>query len=59
VLALGNFLLPAVVLWAWGYDGFLVMELLCWVERVLVSGGVGLGKYGKCIVHFGVGFGIE
>ncbi len=21
--------------------------------------GVGLGEYGKCIIHFGVGFGIE
>ncbi len=59
VLALGNLLLPAVLLWAWGYDGFVIVDLLRQAERVVVSGGVGLGEYGKCIMHFGVGFGIE
>jgi hypothetical protein len=59
MLALGNFSLPAVLLWAWGYDGFVVVNLLCWVEHVVVSGGIWLGEYGKCIMHFGVGFGNE
>ncbi len=53
------FLLPAVLLWAWRYDGFVIVYWLCWVERVVVGGGIGLGEYGKCIIHFGVGFGIE
>ncbi len=48
-----------MLLWAWGYDGFVVVDLLCWAERVVVSGGIGLGEYGKCIMHFGVGFEIE
>ena len=59
MLASGNFLLPAVFSWAWGHDGFVIVDLLCWAECVVVSRGVGLGEYGKCIMHFWVGFGIE
>ncbi len=59
MLALGKFLLPAVLSWAWGYDGFVVVNLLSWAERVVVGGGIGLGEYGKCIMHSEVGFGIE
>jgi hypothetical protein len=59
VPASGNFLLPVVLLWACGYDGFVVIDLLCQAERILVGGGIGVGEYGKCIMHFGVGFGIE
>ncbi len=55
----GIFLLPAVLSWAWGYDGFVVVDLLCWAVLVVVSGGIRVGEYGKCIMHFGVGFGIE
>ena len=57
--ASGDFLLPAVLSWAWGYDGFVVVNLLCQAECIVVSGGVGLGEYGKCIMHFGVGFGVK
>ncbi len=53
------FLLPEVLCWAWGYDSFVIVDLLCWAECIVVSGGVRLGEYGKCIMHFGVGFGIE
>jgi hypothetical protein len=59
VLAPGNCLLPVVLLWAWGYDGFVVVNLLCQAEQVIASGGIKLGEYGKCIMHFGVGFWIE
>jgi hypothetical protein len=44
--------------WAWGYGGFVVIDLLCRAERVVMGEGVGLGEYGKCIMHFWVGFGI-
>ncbi len=59
MLAPGIFLLPAVLLWAWGYDGFVVIHLLCLAGRVVVSGGIGLGEYGKCIMQFGFGFGVK
>jgi hypothetical protein len=42
-----------------GYDGFVVVHLLCRAGRVAVGGGIGLVKYGKCIVQFGSGFGVE
>ncbi len=56
MLALGNFLLPSVLTWAWGYDGFVIVHLLCRAGCVAVGGGIGLGEYGKCIMHFGFGF---
>ncbi len=59
MLAWGNFLLPVVLSWAWGYYGIVVFDLLCRAERIVVSGGVGLGEYGKCIMHIVVEFGIE
>jgi hypothetical protein len=59
VPASDNFLLPAVLLWAWGYDGFVVVDLLCRGERVVVGGDVRLGEYGKCIMHFWFGVGFE
>ena len=59
MLALGIFSLPAVLSWAWGYDGFVVVDLLCRAGRIVMGGGLVLGEYGKCIMHFWVGFGIE
>ena len=59
MVAPGFFLLPAVLSWFWGYDGFVLVDLLCWAELVVVSGGVGLREYGKCIMRVGFGFGIE
>jgi hypothetical protein len=59
VLASCNFLLSAVLLWAWGYDGFVVIDLLCWAGCVVMGGGVGLGEYGKCIMHCWVGLGLS
>jgi hypothetical protein len=59
VLAPGIFLLPAVLSWAWGYDGFVVVPLLCRAGHVVVGGGVRLGEYGKCIMQFGFVFGVE
>ena len=56
---LGNFLLPAVLSRAWGYDGFVFVHLLCRAERVIVGWGVRLGEYGKCIMRFGFGFGVK
>jgi hypothetical protein len=53
------FLLPVVLSWVWGYDGFVDVNLLCWAECIIVGGDVGLGEYGKCITQFGVWFGIE
>jgi hypothetical protein len=47
VQASGFFLLPAVLSWAWGYDGFVVINSMCQAERVVVSGGIGLGEYGR------------
>ncbi len=48
-----------VLSWAGGYDGFVVVDLLCRAEVVVVSGGVGLVEYGKCIMNFGDEFGVE
>jgi hypothetical protein len=48
------FLLSAVLSWAWGYDGFVVVDLLCWAGHLIIGGGVRLGEYGKCIMHFGL-----
>ena len=45
-----------MLLWAWGYDGFVVIDLLCRAGRIVMGRGVGLGEYGKCIMHFGFGF---
>ncbi len=59
VLASCNFLLSAVLSWARGYDGFVIVDLLCWAGHVVMGGGIGLGEYGKCLMHFWVGFGIE
>jgi hypothetical protein len=59
VLALGNFMLSAVLSWAWGDEGFVLVDLLCRAGHIVMGGGVGLGEYGKCIMHFWVGFGIE
>jgi hypothetical protein len=53
------FLLPAVLSWAWGHDGFVLVHLLCRAGRVVVGGGVRLGGYGKCIMQFGFGFGVK
>ncbi len=55
----GDFLLPAVLSWAGGYDGFVIVHLLCGPGCIVVDGGVGLGEYGKCIMRFGFGFRIE
>jgi hypothetical protein len=52
-------LLSVVLSWARGYDGFVVVDLLCRAGRIVMGGGVGLGEYGKCIMHFWVGFEIE
>jgi hypothetical protein len=59
VLVPGNFLLPAVLSWARGYDGFVVVHLLCRAGHVVVGGGIRLGEYGKYIMQFGFGFGVE
>ncbi len=37
MLALSIFLLPAVLTWAWGYDGFVVVNLLSRAGHVVVS----------------------
>jgi hypothetical protein len=37
-----------------------LLSLICCVRlSVIVRGGVRLEEYGKCIMHFGVGLGIE
>ncbi len=59
MLAPGSFLLPAVLLCAGGYSDYVIIHLLCKAGCVIVGGGVGLGEYGKCIMQFGFGFGIE
>ncbi len=59
MLAPGIFLLPAVLMWALGYDGFVVIFLLCRAGHIVVGGDIGLGEYGKCIMHFGFGFGVK
>ncbi len=59
MLAPGKFSLPAVLMLAWGYDGFVVIYLLCRAGCIVVGGGIGLGEYDKCIMHFGVGFGVK
>jgi hypothetical protein len=59
VFAPGNFLLPAVLMWAWGYDDFFVLHLQCRAGCIIVGGGVRLGEYGKYIMHFGFGFGVN
>ncbi len=56
MLAHGIFLLPAVLLWAWGHDGFVIVHLLCGAGHVMVGGGIGLGEYGICIMQFGFVF---
>ncbi len=58
VLLPGNFLLPAVLPWIRGYDGFVVGHLQCWAAHVVDCGGIGLGEYGKCIMQFGFKFGL-
>jgi hypothetical protein len=59
VLEPGNFLLPAMLLWAGRYYGSVVFHLLCGAGRVIVGGGVGLGEYSNCIMQYGFGFRIE
>jgi hypothetical protein len=43
--------------WVMGYDGFVVVHMQFWAAHVVDGGGVGLGKYGKCIMQFGCKFG--
>ena len=59
MLAPGNFSLPAVLSWAWGHEGFVIVHFLCGAGHVVVGGGVGLGEYGICIMQFGFGFGVK
>jgi hypothetical protein len=58
VLLPGYLALPAVFLWIRGYDGFVVIHLQWWSAHVVVGGVIGLGKYGKCIMQCGFGFGL-
>jgi hypothetical protein len=55
----GQFLLPVVLSWAWGHDGFVIIHLLCGAGRVVVSGGVGLGEYGNALCNLGLGLGLS
>ncbi len=41
------------------YYGSFIVHLLCGAGHVVVDGGVRLGEYGKCIMQFRFGFGIE
>ena len=49
VLSPGYLALPVVFSWI---GGFVVVHFQWWTAHVVASGVVGLGKYGKCIMHF-------
>jgi hypothetical protein len=48
-----------LLLWEVGYYGSFVIHLLCGAEHIVVGGDARLGEYGKFIMQFGFGIGIE